>query len=42
MIALLLAVIFGLVSALLIKDYYLPGCILIGAAALSAFRKPFP
>ena len=37
LIALLLAVIFGLVSALLIKDYYLPGCILIGAAALSAF-----
>ena len=36
-ICLLLAVIFGLISALLIRDYYLPGCILIAAAALFGF-----
>lgn len=36
-IALLLAVIFGLVAALLIKEYYLVGCVLMAAAALSAF-----
>ena len=36
-ICLLLAVIFGLISALLIRDYYLPGCILMAAAALFGF-----
>lgn len=36
-IALLTAIIFGLIAALLVKEYYLVGCILIGAAALSAF-----
>ena len=36
-ICLLLAVIFGLISALLIRDYYLPGCILMGAAVLFGF-----
>ncbi|MBQ9662264.1 MAG: hypothetical protein IJV40_03815 [Oscillospiraceae bacterium] len=36
-IALLLAVICGLVSALLIRRYYLAGCIAVGAAALFAF-----
>ena len=37
LITLLLAVIFGLVAALLIKEYYLVGCALMAAAALSAF-----
>ena len=37
LITLLLAVIFGLVAALLIKEYYLVGCALVAAAALSAF-----
>jgi hypothetical protein len=36
-IALLMAVIFALVAVLLVKEYYLVGCILIGVAALSAF-----
>ena len=36
-ICLLLAVICGLISALLIRDYYLPGCILMGAAVLFGF-----
>ena len=36
-ICLLLAVICGLISALLIRDYYLPGCILMAAAALFGF-----
>ena len=36
-ICLLLAVIFGLISALLIRDYYLPGCILMAAAVLFGF-----
>ena len=36
-IALLLAVICGLVSALLVRQYYLVGCIVIAAAALFAF-----
>ena len=36
-IALLLAVICGLVSALLIRDYFLVGCVMIAAAALCAF-----
>ena len=36
-ICLLLAVIFGLIAALLIRDYYLPGCILMAAAALFGF-----
>ncbi len=36
-ICLLLAVIFGLVTALLIKTYYAVGCVCIGAAALFAF-----
>ncbi|MBQ9250048.1 MAG: hypothetical protein IJ179_06745 [Oscillospiraceae bacterium] len=37
LITLLLAVIFGLVAALLIKEYYLVGCALVAAAALCAF-----
>ena len=36
-ICLLLAVICGLISALLIRDYYLPGCILMAAAVLFGF-----
>ena len=36
-IALLLAVICGLVAALLVRQYYLVGCIVIAAAALFAF-----
>ena len=36
-ICLLLAVICGLIAALLIRDYYLPGCILMGAAVLFGF-----
>ena len=36
-ICLLLAVIFGLIAALLIRDYYLPGCILMAAAVLFGF-----
>ncbi len=36
-IALLAAVILGLCAVLLIRDYYLPGCILIAAAALAGF-----
>ena len=36
-IALLMAVIFALVAVLLVKEYYLVGCILIGVAALAAF-----
>ena len=36
-IALLVAVIFGLIAALLVKQYYLVGCVLIALAALSAF-----
>lgn len=36
-ICLLLAVIFGLISVLLIRDYYLPGCILMGSAVLFGF-----
>lgn len=36
-ICLLLAVICGLIAALLIRDYYLPGCILMAAAALFGF-----
>ena len=37
MICLLLAVICGLVAALLVKEYYLVGCVLTAAAALFAF-----
>ena len=36
-ICLLLAVICGLIAALLIRDYYLPGCILMAAAVLFGF-----
>ena len=38
-ISLLLAVICGLVSALLIRDYFLVGCIMIAAAAIFAFAS---
>ena len=37
LITLLLAVIFGLVAALLVREYYLVGCALVAAAALCAF-----
>ena len=36
-IALLIAVICGLIAAMLIRDYYLPGCICMALAALSAY-----
>ena len=36
-IALLVAVIFALIAALAVKEYYLAGCVLIGLAAVSAF-----